>query len=166
MTVQPRPMAGSLAFSEFPAGMVDGNMTFGGTAAKEIKEETGLVIGRDDMENMSEIAMKKQKPTTHAWQTLDAKTKSGPDEKLADAFYLSPGGIDESMQAFFARKTLSRKEFNELRGKATGEASENEQITLNLVPLADVFFECQRDAKSLAALALYQNLKARNLLKK
>jgi 8-oxo-dGTP pyrophosphatase MutT (NUDIX family) len=146
--------------------MVDGNMTFGGAAAKEIKEETGLVIGRGDIENLSEIAMKKQKPTTHTWQAYGSKSSPSSDEKLADAFYLSPGGIDESMQAFYALKKLPRKEFEALNGKETGVATENEQITLKLVPLADVFFECQRDAKSLAALALYQNLKAKGLLKK
>jgi ADP-sugar diphosphatase len=45
LTVQPRVPAGGLQFVELPAGMVDGG-TFGGSAAKEIREELGLSSSR------------------------------------------------------------------------------------------------------------------------
>ena len=44
LTIQPRIAAASLAFPELPAGMVDDSGTFAGAAAKEIKEELGLLI--------------------------------------------------------------------------------------------------------------------------
>ncbi|KAF2653121.1 hypothetical protein K491DRAFT_695007 [Lophiostoma macrostomum CBS 122681] len=166
MTAQPRVPAGSLAFAEFPAGMVDGKSTFAGTAADEIKQETGLEIIGSDLEKMSEIAFRAKKPAAHAWQALNATSTPASDENLGNAFYLSPGGCDESMQAFYAFKTLPKDKFAQLNGKETGVARENERITVKLVPLADAFFECGRDAKSLTALALYQNLKAKGLLKK
>lgn len=46
-----------------------------------------------------------------------------------------------------------------LKGKATGLRDEGENITLKLVPLGRVWREAGRDAKALAALALYENLK-------
>src|SRR3954454_1865464 len=49
LTVQPRIPAGSLTFVELPAGMLDDSGTFTGTAAKEIKEETGLDIQEKDL---------------------------------------------------------------------------------------------------------------------
>jgi hypothetical protein len=42
MTEQPRVPAGSLAFREIPAGMIDDEKNFAGAAAKEIEEETGF----------------------------------------------------------------------------------------------------------------------------
>jgi ADP-sugar diphosphatase len=44
VTVQPRIPAGSLAFVELPAGMLDDSRTLTGAAAKETKGETGLDI--------------------------------------------------------------------------------------------------------------------------
>jgi ADP-ribose pyrophosphatase YjhB (NUDIX family) len=146
----------------------DKKKSFAGTAANEIKEETGLEITESELIKMSQIAFNesKKRNTTapHAWQTFGA-TRVAANEKLADAFYMSCGGTDESMEAFYVLKRLPRDKFNKLNGTEHGNKEENEKITLRLVPLADVFFECQRDAKSLAALALYQNLKAKGLLK-
>ena len=44
LTVQSRIAAGSLAFAEVPAGMLDDAGSISGGAAEEIEEETGLVI--------------------------------------------------------------------------------------------------------------------------
>lgn len=51
-----------------------------------------------------------------------------------------------------------------LKGKATGLRDEGENITLKLVPLEKVWREAARDAKALAALALYENLKREGLI--
>jgi len=56
LTVQPRIAAGGLGFVELPAGMVDKG-TFGGTAAREIKEELGLDIPEDELTNLTELAI-------------------------------------------------------------------------------------------------------------
>ena len=49
LTIQPRIPAGSLAFPEIPAGMIDDSGTFAGAAAKEIEEDTLSVFDCLDM---------------------------------------------------------------------------------------------------------------------
>ena len=46
---QPRVPCGQSAFPEIPAGMLDGEGKFSGVAAKELQEETGLVITEDEV---------------------------------------------------------------------------------------------------------------------
>ena len=57
MTVQPRIAAGSLAFTEIPAGMLDDSGSFSGGAAKEIEEETGLKVKAEDLLDMTALAL-------------------------------------------------------------------------------------------------------------
>jgi ADP-sugar diphosphatase len=52
LTVQARVPAGSLSFTELPAGMLDDSGTFAGAAAKEIAEETGLEISSRELIDM------------------------------------------------------------------------------------------------------------------
>jgi ADP-sugar diphosphatase len=56
LAMQPRIPAGSLAFVELPAGMLDDNGTITGAAVKEIKEETGLEIKEADLIDMTRLA--------------------------------------------------------------------------------------------------------------
>lgn len=44
LTLQPRIAVPHLLFPELPAGMLDGSGNFAGTAAKEIEEETGILM--------------------------------------------------------------------------------------------------------------------------
>ncbi len=46
---QPRVPVGSVSFPEIPAGMLDGDGKFAGVAAKELEEETGLIINEDEV---------------------------------------------------------------------------------------------------------------------
>lgn len=46
---QPRAATGKFDFCEIPAGMLDGSGDFIGTAAKELQEETGISIKRDEL---------------------------------------------------------------------------------------------------------------------
>lgn len=57
LTVQPRVAAGSLEFVELPAGMVDEEGEFVGTAAREIEEELGIRIEERELRNLSEMAL-------------------------------------------------------------------------------------------------------------
>jgi ADP-sugar diphosphatase len=59
MTEQPRIPAGSLTFMEIPAGMID-TQSFAGVAAEEIEEETGLVIPKTELLDLTELALGKQ----------------------------------------------------------------------------------------------------------
>lgn len=143
LTVQPRIAAGSLAFSEIPAGMLDDEGSFTGGAAKEIEEETGLVVKDEELIDMTALALQGEENA----------------EQLQKGTYPSAGGSDEFIPIFFYQKRISRKELEEFRGKLTGLRSEGENITLKVVKLQDLWREGARDAKTLNAWALYQGLK-------
>ncbi|KAF2498116.1 hypothetical protein BU16DRAFT_456890 [Lophium mytilinum] len=145
LTVQPRIAAGSLELIELPAGMLDDG-TFSGTAAKEIQEETGLEVPESELVNMTELA-------------LASGASSNDVEKLQTAMYPSPGACDEFIALFLHQKRIPRSQLDEFRGKLTGLRDEGEKITLKLVRLEDLWRESGRDAKALAAWAMYQGLR-------
>ncbi|KAL3431852.1 hypothetical protein BDV09DRAFT_141564 [Aspergillus tetrazonus] len=149
LTVQPRIPAGSLAFSEIPAGMLDDSGTFAGKAAKEIQEETGLTIPQSELVDMTSLAL----------QSLD-EPEDG--ETLQKAVYPSPGGSDEFIPLFLCEKRMPRKDIEALQGRLTGLRQHGEKITLKIVPLKDLWKEGIRDGKTLAAWALYTGLKRDN----
>ncbi|KAF2022668.1 hypothetical protein EK21DRAFT_82743 [Setomelanomma holmii] len=150
LTVQPRVAAGSLAFTEIPAGMLDGEGNFEIKALKEIKEETELEVKKDELVDMSALAA----------EAGGAAASFGTNgEKGEDAVYPSVGACDEYIPIMLCQKTLSEKEMQEVQGKATGLRKEGERISLKLVPLGEVWKEASRDAKALAAVALYNALK-------
>jgi len=55
LTVQPRFPSGQFESVEIPAGMMDDEGDFAGTAAREIKEETGISIHRDELRYLGEF---------------------------------------------------------------------------------------------------------------
>jgi ADP-sugar diphosphatase len=143
LTVQPRVAAGSLAFAEIPAGMLDDAGSFSGGAAKEIEEETGLVVKDEDLIDLTALALRDEENV----------------EKLQKGVFTTPGACDEFVPIFLYQKRLPRKELEEFRGKLTGLRDEGEKITLKVVKLDDIWKEGARDAKTLSAWALYQGLK-------
>ncbi|BCR85931.1 putative NUDIX family hydrolase [Aspergillus chevalieri] len=145
VTIQPRIPAGSLAFSEIPAGMLDDSGTFAGAAAKEIQEETGLSIPQNELVDMTSLAL----------QTMH-ETQDG--EALQKAIYPSAGGSDEFIPLFLCQKRMSRHDIEGLQGRLTGMRQDGEKITLKVVPLKDLWKEGLRDGKTLAAWALYKGL--------
>ncbi|KIX93632.1 uncharacterized protein Z520_10538 [Fonsecaea multimorphosa CBS 102226] len=160
LTIQPRIPAGSLAFAELPAGMIDDSGTFAGAAAKEIHEETGLEISTDELIDMTQLAA-----SSLSLSLTDTREKSGSEEEqLQSAIYPSPGGSDEFIPIFLARKTLPRHQIEALKGKLTGLRDHGEKITLKIVKLNDVWKVAWRDGKTLAAMALYQGLKGEGKL--
>jgi len=142
LTVQPRIAAGGLQFVELPAGMVDDG-TFKGSAATEIKEELGIDIPEDELVNMSELAIPEE---------------TGGEE-WPRATFPSAGGCDEYIPIFLHEKRVPRGHLKEWTGKLTGLREEGEKITLKLVRLEDLWLEGARDAKALAAWALWEGLK-------
>ncbi|PNS19495.1 hypothetical protein CAC42_7339 [Sphaceloma murrayae] len=147
LTLQPRIPAGSLSFAEIPAGMLDDSGSFAGGAAKELAEETGLEIKQDELLDMTALALDK-----------DAQAESG--EALHKAVYPSAGGCDEFIPIFVYQKRIPRDQLKDWQGKLTGLRDHGEKITLKLVALRDLWREGARDAKALAAYALYQGLRA------
>ncbi|KAF1981291.1 NUDIX family hydrolase-like protein [Aulographum hederae CBS 113979] len=144
LTEQPRVPAGSLSFMEIPAGMLENN-TFVGGAAKEIEEETGLVVPQDELIDMTALALQDSK---------------APDQRqLQRAMYTSPGGSDEYIPIFLWEQEFDRQEIEDLKNRLTGVRAEGEQITIRLCDYEDLWREGARDAKTLAAWALYEGLK-------
>ena len=146
MTLQPRIPAGSLAFAEIPAGMLDDSGSFAGGAAKEIKEETGLEVKDEDLLDMTALAL-----------SDDPQETSG--EQLQKAIYPSAGGCDEFIPIFLYQKRIPRQQLQEWQGKLTGLRESGEKITLKLVRLEDLWREGVRDAKALGAWAMYEGLR-------
>ncbi|KAL2839917.1 hypothetical protein BJY01DRAFT_250257 [Aspergillus pseudoustus] len=151
LTVQARIPAGSLAFSEIPAGMLDDSGTFAGKAAEEIQEETGLKIPQTELVDMTSLA-------------LQTSEQAADSETLQKGVYPSPGGSDEFIPLFLCNKRLPRKDIEALQGKLTGLRDHGEKISLKVVPLKDLWKEGIRDGKTLAAWALYTGLKSDNKL--
>ncbi len=144
MTEQARIPAGSLAFKEIPAGMIDkDSKSFSGALAREIEEETGLKLPESELIDLTELALR--------------GTKSS-ETSLAAAMYPSPGGCDEFIHIFLWIKELDRPEIEQLKGKLTGLRIRSELITLHVCDYEDLWREGARDAKTLAAWALYEGL--------
>ncbi|KAI1404747.1 hypothetical protein F4819DRAFT_483243 [Hypoxylon fuscum] len=157
LTVQPRIPAGSLEFVELPAGMVDEEGTFAGTAAQEIQEELGLDIPASELRCLSDMAAGVQEGAAE-----DAEESAG--ENLPAAMYPSAGGCDEHIPIYMHERRVPREQLSEWTGKLTGLRDHGEKITLKLVKMKDLWREGGRDAKCLAAVALFEGLRRENKL--
>lgn len=151
LTIQARIPAGSLAFAELPAGMLDDSGTFAGGAAKEIKEEVGLEVPANELIDMTKLAL--------------GDSQSDEEEKLQKAVYPSPGGSDEFIPLFLWEKDLERQRIEDLKGKLTGIRGSGEKITLKIIPLEDLWKYGARDGKTMAAWGLYHALKQNGKIK-
>ncbi|KAK3396000.1 hypothetical protein B0T20DRAFT_257887 [Sordaria brevicollis] len=149
LTVQPRVPAGSLEFVELPAGMVDEEGEFAGTAANEIEEELGLKIPASELKCLSEMADMSPK-------FENGKTQDG---NLPQAMYPSAGGCDEYIPIYMHERRVPRDTLNDWSGRLTGLREHGEKITLKLIKMQDLWREGARDAKSLAAVALWEGLR-------
>jgi 8-oxo-dGTP pyrophosphatase MutT (NUDIX family) len=147
LTVQPRVAAGSLALTELPAGMVDEEGNFAGAAAREIMEELGLEIREEDLICLSDLAASEE-----------AAEQNGA-EKIPAALFPSPGACDEYIPLYLHQRKVPREQLGEWTGRLTGLREEGEKITLKLVRMENLWKEGARDAKCLAALALWEGLR-------
>jgi len=151
LTEQARVPAGSLSFLEIPAGMIDEKTEdITGAAITEIYEETGLKINREDLVDMTKLALR----------------GSPNPEKLKAAMYPSPGGSDEFIALFLWEQEKDQLEIASLREKLTGDKMQGEMITLRLIPYEDLWKVATRDAKAIVSWALYESLKRAGILDK
>lgn len=147
---QPRLAVGSGSFLELPAGMLDDCGSFVGVAAKELVEETGIVIDPSELIDLTALA-------------LGTGGDCGSEEGAAAiagarrGLYLSVGACDEFLRLFFFQRTVGKEELDALRGKLTGSPEENEQITLELVRYEDLW-KATVDAKTLSSVFLLEKL--------
>jgi ADP-sugar diphosphatase len=145
MVDQARIPVGTLSFLEIPAGMLEGN-DFKGTAAAEIKEETGLEIMTTELKNMTDLALE---------QALD---ESEISSDLQRAMYPSPGGSDESIKLYLCERLVDRQEIEDLNGRLAGLRDRGEKTTVRILDYENLWKVGARDAKTLGAWALYQQL--------
>lgn len=150
LTVQPRLATGTLDFVELPAGMLDDSGNFGGTAAREIEEELGLVIAPDQLTCLTDRARAMRR----------SQDKDNAGELLPFAMYPSAGGCDEHIKLYLHERREPRATRAAWEGKLTGLRAEGELITLRVVPLEELWLAGGRDAKALAAYLLYTKVKA------
>eukprot|EP00802_Teleaulax_amphioxeia_P021510 Tamp_21872.p1 GENE.Tamp_21872~~Tamp_21872.p1 ORF type:complete len:202 (+),score=57.69 Tamp_21872:484-1089(+) len=142
LTVQPRVPAGKYALEELPAGMLDSSGSFVGAAAKELQEETGIIVKEKDLIDLTEKAFKGT-----AYHHV----------------YPSAGGSDEVLRLFLYQTKMSRAKLNDLEGKCTGVLEEGENIKLKVISLHELW-RAAPDVKALSALCIYENLLARREL--
>ncbi|KAH7316838.1 NUDIX domain-containing protein [Stachybotrys elegans] len=143
LTVQPRIPAASLGLVELPAGMVDDAGSFKGAAAKEMEEELGIAIKEDELTCLSDLAAPEKES----------------EEGIAAAMFPSPGGCDEHITIYSHERRIPRSQLQEWSGRLTGLRSHGEKITLKVAPMKDLWRVGGRDAKCLAAVALWEGLR-------
>ncbi|KAK0737385.1 hypothetical protein B0T21DRAFT_410838 [Apiosordaria backusii] len=161
LTVQPRIAAGSLSFVELPAGMVDEEGEFAGTAAREIEEELGMRISEGELVNLSQLALEEAVGGQGQAQG-GGGTGTGTGtakEKLGEGVYPSPGACDEFIPVFMHERRVPRRQLNEWEGRLTGLREHGERISLRLVKMRDLWRVGGRDGKTLAAVALWEGLR-------
>ena len=129
LTRQLRTAAGGEA-SEMIAGMLDGSRQLAGTAAKELREETGLILKEDNMVNLTASL------------------------GMPEGILMSGGLVDERMHIFVTKIEMTEEELNRLSNWETGNTLEGELIRLETIPFRSAY--TIPDAKLLSALSLYQ----------
>ncbi len=108
LLVKQRRVGNGALFYEHPAGMCDSESDPFHVAVKEVHEETGLSIKRDQLYLLN-------------------------DELL----FSSPGLMDEAGYFFFCRIELDRNEIDSYRNRQTGDASEHERIHTHICLLSE-----------------------------
>jgi len=118
--------------------MLDEDKDFVGPAAKEMMEETGILIHQDSLVDLTEMAFQKNQEYK--------------------GVYPSAGGCDEFIRLFLFRRIVGRKALDVL-AQRLGGADEHEMIKLRLVPYETLWRDAP-DAKALSAICLYEKLSA------
>lgn len=116
---------------EHPAGMTDSEHDPFETALKEMQEETGLVITRDQLHLLRDGIV-----------------------------FSSPGLLDEGGYFFCCEIGMSREEIDSFRARVMGDAHEGEYIQTKLMSEAEVW-KVLRNAHGLLNMFLYKEYKGR-----
>lgn len=133
-----------------------------GTAAKELEEETGIIVEASELVDLTHLAYGAM-PRSRALKPL-GKGAAGDvsdapvGEATCQGIYPSPGACDEFLRVFLFRKNMSKAELADLQSRIYGAAHEAERIALRVVPLGDLW-RWTPDCKTLSALMLYEKLR-------
>jgi len=129
---QPRFPSGEPHSLEIPAGMLDECEDPAEVACKEMQEETGMIIQKEDLINL-----------------LPSGTPA------AQGLIISGGLMDERIFLYAVEKEVSQKEFMELQNRKQTWDHEGEHIINRLVPMHEAPGLLQ-DSKCFAALWFYR----------
>lgn len=127
LMVRQRRVGNGGVFYEHPAGMCDSETDPYEVALKEVHEETGLTIMRDDLHLLNK-----------------------------ELLYSSPGLIDEAGYFFFCRITLAPPEIDAFSDRKTGDSSEHERIRTYVCPIGEAL-PLMRNTNSLINWYLYHD---------
>jgi 8-oxo-dGTP pyrophosphatase MutT (NUDIX family) len=128
---QPRIPVGDARYEEILAGMVDEG-GFHSAALRELEEEVGGDLG------------------------------IGPDDlRFMRTYHTSPGGSDEAVSLYYARKEVGYELVRSLNGREGGLASEGERIEIEMIPLDDLSFRAGHDGKAALSYFSYMALVGR-----
>ncbi|CRK24876.1 hypothetical protein BN1723_013400 [Verticillium longisporum] len=129
--------------------------------AELIREELGMDIRAEQLTCLSALAaeLDAEEQTRQPGPEQAQHHRGDRDENLPRAMYPSAGGCDEHITIYSHERRVPRAQLEAWSGKLTGLRDEGEKITLKLVPFAQLWRAGARDAKCLAALALYEGLK-------
>ncbi|VVB07694.1 unnamed protein product [Arabis nemorensis] len=141
LTEQVRVPTGKIVL-ELPAGMLDDDKgDFVGTAVREVEEEIGIKLKKEDMVDLTAF--------------LDPST--------GHRIFPSPGGCDEEMSMFLYRRQVEQETITQLQGKQTGLREHGEFIKVQLVPYRELWRRTA-DAKVLIGIGLYEMAQREGLL--
>jgi len=114
-----------MLFYEHPAGMCDEESDPYEVAIKEVFEETGIRIQREQLHLLNN-----------------------------ELLYSSPGLLDEAGYFFYCRLQFDRDSINRLHNRATGDVNEHERIRTWVCPVKDAV-RIMRNTNSLINWYLY-----------
>eukprot|EP00756_Hemistasia_phaeocysticola_P060547 Hpha_TRINITY_DN4119_c0_g1::TRINITY_DN4119_c0_g1_i2::g.194641::m.194641/K18447/NUDX14; ADP-sugar diphosphatase len=138
LTVAPRFAVGHSDLAEVPCGSFDPAGNFVGQAAQELKEEGRLTgLHKADMLRLG-----------------PARDESGPE-----GLYSAPHATDERVEVYLWKKEVLPEYIQSSRKRLNGKRSDGDMMTLLLAPVNEAWKETP-DARSLAALSLYENLRS------
>ncbi|XP_010455619.1 PREDICTED: nudix hydrolase 14, chloroplastic [Camelina sativa] len=141
LTEQVRVPTGKIVL-ELPAGMLDDDKgDFVGTAVREVEEEIGIKLKKEDMVDLTAF--------------LDPST--------GHRIFPSPGGCDEEMSVFLYRGKVEQETIRHLQGKETGLREHGEFIKVRLIPYRELWRKTA-DAKVLVSIGLYEMAQREGLL--
>ncbi|XP_010433965.1 PREDICTED: nudix hydrolase 14, chloroplastic [Camelina sativa] len=141
LTEQVRVPTGKIVL-ELPAGMLDDDKgDFVGTAVREVEEEIGIKLKKEDMVDLTAF--------------LDPST--------GHKIFPSPGGCDEEMSVFLYRGQVEQETIRHLQGKETGLREHGEFIKVRLIPYRELWRKTA-DAKVLVSIGLYEMAQREGLL--
>jgi 8-oxo-dGTP pyrophosphatase MutT (NUDIX family) len=125
LLVKQRRVGNGAFFYEHPAGMCDSEADPFEVAVKEVYEETGLLITRDQLQLLNQ-----------------------------ELLYSSPGLIDEAGYFFYCRIELDRVKIESYHDRLTGDAGEHERIRTYICSLPEAK-SLMRNTNSLINWHLY-----------